>query len=125
MGQSSEMDSYFSELGGMVYDRWKKVDFSPRAFAEIATAALVERPPADNINLPELVREFLLDDAQPVQAAELAGAHARGVLGVVLVHERQVGRLGQPRQRLGGPVLRRAFEPLRQPDPTQRYRRTA
>ena len=62
------MDSYFSELGGMVYDRWKKVDFSPRAFAEIATAALVERPPADNINLPELVREFLLDDAQPVQS---------------------------------------------------------
>ncbi len=65
----NEMDSYFSELGEMVYNRWKKLDFSPEAFPEIATAVLVERPPADNVNLPELVREFLLEDAQPVQSA--------------------------------------------------------
>ena len=63
------MDSYFSELGGMVYNRWKKLDFSPEAFPEIATAVLVERPPADNVNLHELVREFLLEDAQAVQSA--------------------------------------------------------
>ena len=68
MSQSQEMDSYFSELGGMVYDRWKQLNFAPEAFPEIATAVLVERPPADNVNLPELVREFLLEDTQPVQS---------------------------------------------------------
>ena len=62
------MNAYFSELGGMVYERWKKVDFAPEAFPDIATAALDERPPADRINLPELVREFLLEDAQPAQS---------------------------------------------------------
>ncbi len=62
------MNAYFSELGGMVYERWRKVDFAPEAFPDIATAALDERPPADRINLPELVREFLLEDAQPAQS---------------------------------------------------------
>ena len=62
------MIPYFSELGGLVYERWKKLNFAPEAFPEIATAVLVERPPSDQIQLPELIHDFLLDDAQPMQS---------------------------------------------------------
>lgn len=61
------MDAYFKELGRTVLERWKLVNFSLAKFPEIACAALEERPPAEQVNLPEFIREFLLNDEQPFQ----------------------------------------------------------
>jgi hypothetical protein len=61
------MDAFFKELGDAVLERWKRENFSLTRFPGIARAALDERPPAEHVNLPALVREFLLDDAQPFQ----------------------------------------------------------
>ena len=63
------MDPFFTELGGTVLARWKKVNFSPALFPELARAALEERPPASHVDVAALVRDFLLDDAQPLQTA--------------------------------------------------------
>lgn len=61
------MDQFFTELGRTVLARWKEQNFALAPFPEIARAALEERPPAQHVDVPSLIREFLLDDEQPFQ----------------------------------------------------------
>ena len=61
------MDSFFTELGRTVRQRWQEANFTLERFPEIARAALEERPPAQHVEVAELIRSFLLDDAQPFQ----------------------------------------------------------
>src|SRR6266550_2729511 len=61
------MDAFFEQLGRTVLERWKRENFSLVKFPGIARAALDERPPAKRIDLPALVREFMLRDEQPPQ----------------------------------------------------------
>ena len=63
------MNSFFSDLGRLVYERWQEENFSLTAFPKIATTALEEQPPADHVDLEELIREFLFSDEQPYQSA--------------------------------------------------------
>jgi hypothetical protein len=61
------MNAYFKELGNTVLERWKKENFSLTSFPEITRLALEENPPAARVNLPAFMREFLLNDEQPLQ----------------------------------------------------------
>lgn len=61
------MDAFFKELGSTVLERWKRVNFSLAKFPGIACAALAERPPVVEVDLAALMREFLLNDEQPLQ----------------------------------------------------------
>lgn len=61
------MHTFFNELGRTVLERWKRENFSLAKFPRIARAALDERPPADQVDLPALLRDFLLSEDQPVQ----------------------------------------------------------
>src|SRR3954471_20335408 len=67
------MDVFFTELGRTVLERWKRENFSLAKFPGIAVAALDERPPAKHVDLPALVRDFLLSDEQPAQTASPFG----------------------------------------------------
>lgn len=61
------MDAFFKDLGRTVLERWKRVNFSLQKFPEIARKAIDERPPAEHVDLAQLIREFLLSDEQPQQ----------------------------------------------------------
>lgn len=61
------MDPFFATLGRTVAERWKRENFSLAAFPGIACGALDERPPAKRVDLPSLIRDFLLADEQPAQ----------------------------------------------------------
>ena len=61
------MDVFFKELGQKVLSRWKQENFSLEKFPGIASAALDEQRPSDNVDLAALMREFLLNDDQPLQ----------------------------------------------------------
>lgn len=61
------MEVFFKKLGGTVLERWKRVNFSLEKFPGIAQAALDERPPSQHVDLAAFVREFLLNDEQPLQ----------------------------------------------------------
>src|SRR3954468_6139321 len=61
------MDAFFKELGDTVQERWKRENFALAPFPEIARAVLEERPPARHVDLAALMRDFLLNDAQPFQ----------------------------------------------------------
>src|SRR5215217_2704090 len=61
------MQTFFNELGRTVLERWKRENFSLGKFPELACAALDERPPAEQVDLATLMRDFLLSDEQPVQ----------------------------------------------------------
>ena len=61
------MDAYFKDLGSTVLERWKRVNFSLAKFPRIACAALEERPPVEEVDLAAFLREFLLNDEQPLQ----------------------------------------------------------
>jgi len=61
------MDPFFAELGNTVLRRWKRENFSLTKFPGIACAALEERPPARHLDLPALIRDFLLTEEQPLQ----------------------------------------------------------
>ena len=61
------MHSYFEQLGRTVQQRWQQNNFSLEAFPEIAQTALEETPPAEHVELGELIREFLINDDQPLQ----------------------------------------------------------
>jgi hypothetical protein len=62
------MNAFFNELGRQVLEQWKKVNFSLEKFPAIAQKALDARPPSKHVSLPELMREYLLDDEQPLQS---------------------------------------------------------
>lgn len=62
------MDAFFKELGRTVLQRWKQANFSLAKFPEIARVALEERPPAEHVDLPAFMREFLINDEQPLQS---------------------------------------------------------
>jgi len=61
------MNTFFSELGRTILDRWKRENFSLAKFPELARAALEESPPATKVQLAALMRDFLLDEEQPLQ----------------------------------------------------------
>jgi hypothetical protein len=61
------MDAFFTDLGRTVLDRWKRGNFSLEKFPDIARSALDKHPPAQHVDLPKLMRNFLLDDEQPSQ----------------------------------------------------------
>src|SRR3954462_258767 len=61
------MQKFFHEIGQTVLARWKKENFSLAKFPEIARRALDARPPAKKADLANLMRDFLLNDEQPVQ----------------------------------------------------------
>lgn len=61
------MDPFFNQLGRTVLERWKRANFSLEKFPAIAQKALDENPPAKRVKLPALMREFLLNDEQPLQ----------------------------------------------------------
>ncbi|MEA3208903.1 MAG: hypothetical protein QOE70_1960 [Chthoniobacter sp.] len=65
--KTNPMNSFFAELGRTVLARWKAQNFSLARFPEIAQGVLEERPPAKNVDLSPLVKEFLLNDEQPFQ----------------------------------------------------------
>ncbi len=61
------MDTFFKELGDTVLKRWKREKFSLAKFPQIARAALDQRPPAKQVDLPALMRDFLLREEHPFQ----------------------------------------------------------
>ena len=61
------MDPYFTALGNSVLEQWKRQNFSLSVFPKIARAALDGRPPATEVDLPALMRDFLLNDEQALQ----------------------------------------------------------
>jgi hypothetical protein len=61
------MDQFFTELGRTVLARWKEQNFALASFPEIARIAIEERPPAKHVDIPSLIRGFLLDDEQSFQ----------------------------------------------------------
>ena len=61
------MDAFFKELGRTVLERWKRENFSLVKFPKIARSALDESSPAEHVDLPTLMRDFLLSDEQPFQ----------------------------------------------------------
>src|SRR5882724_2465013 len=61
------MDLFFNDLGRTILDRWKRENFSLVKFPDIARSALEERPPATQVDLAALIRDFLLSDEQPFQ----------------------------------------------------------
>src|SRR4051812_23130045 len=61
------MDAFFKDLGDTVLERWKRENFSLAKFPEIARSVLDQRAPAAHVDLPALVRDFLLRDDQPLQ----------------------------------------------------------
>ena len=50
------MDSFFTELGQNVYDRWKQKNFDLSSFPGIAQQALQEHPPSDHVDLGTLIQ---------------------------------------------------------------------
>jgi len=61
------MDVFFEQLGRTVLERWRRENFSLARFPGIARAALDERSPAEHVDLPAFLRDFLLDDEQASQ----------------------------------------------------------
>lgn len=61
------MNSFFTELGRTALARWKETNFSLPQFPAIATALLDERKPSEHIDADALIRDFLLNDEQPLQ----------------------------------------------------------
>jgi hypothetical protein len=62
------MNAFFNDLGRQVLAQWNKVNFSLEKFPSIARKALESRPPSKHVALPELMREYLLNDEQPLQS---------------------------------------------------------
>jgi len=62
------MNSYFEKLGRTVLERWRQQNFSLEAFPELARIAIDEAPPSENVDLEEMIHEFLANDEQPFQS---------------------------------------------------------
>ena len=61
------MNPYFNQLGRTVLERWQEQNFSLEVFPELAQIALDEAPPCDNVDIAEMIQEFLTNDEQPLQ----------------------------------------------------------
>lgn len=61
------MNPYFEKLGRTVLDRWRQQNFSLEVFPELAQIAIDEAPPSDNVDVEEMICEFLTNDDQPLQ----------------------------------------------------------
>lgn len=61
------MDNFFKELGDRVLERWKQANFSLEKFPAIATGLVSECKPSDHVDLHQLMRDYLLSDAHPLQ----------------------------------------------------------
>ena len=62
------MNSYFEKLGHTVLERWRQQNFSLEVFPELAQIAIDEAPPSENVDLEEMIHEFLANDDQPFQS---------------------------------------------------------
>ena len=62
------MNPYFKKLGRTVLERWRKQNFSLEAFPELARIALDESPPSMNVEIGEMIHDFLSNDEQPFQS---------------------------------------------------------
>lgn len=67
--KSSLMDSFFKKLGDSVYAEWKNVNFDLTLFPGIARKALEKSNPSRNVDLQEVIHEFLIQDDQPFQTS--------------------------------------------------------
>ena len=61
------MNPYFEKLGRKVLERWREQNFSLEVFPELARIAMDETPPSENVDLEEMIHEFLTNDDQPLQ----------------------------------------------------------
>ncbi|MFT5905846.1 MAG: hypothetical protein ACI9E1_001451 [Cryomorphaceae bacterium] len=61
------MNPYFEKLGRTVLERWRQQNFSLEVFPELARVAMDEAPPSENVDLEEMIHEFLANDDQPLQ----------------------------------------------------------
>jgi len=62
------MNPYFEKLGRTVLERWQQQNFSLEAFPELTQIAIDEAPPSENVDIEEMIHEFLANDAQPFQS---------------------------------------------------------
>ena len=62
------MNTFFTELGRRIYARWLEADFSLSEFPKIARTAMEKQTPSDQVDLSDMIREFLLSDEQPYQS---------------------------------------------------------
>jgi hypothetical protein len=61
------MNSYFEKLGQTVLERWREQNFSLEVFPELSRIAIDETPPSENVDIDEMIHEFLFNDEQPFQ----------------------------------------------------------
>jgi hypothetical protein len=62
------MNAYFEKLGQTVLERWQEQNFSLEVFPELTRIAIDENPPSENVDIDEMIHEFLSNDAQPFQS---------------------------------------------------------
>lgn len=62
------MNCYFEKLGRTVLERWREQNFSLEVFPELSRLAIEEAPPSENLNIEEMIHEFLFNDDQPFQS---------------------------------------------------------
>lgn len=67
------MNCYFEKLGRTVLERWREQNFSLAVFPELTRIAIEEAPPSENIDIDELIHEFLSNDDQPFQSESSFG----------------------------------------------------
>jgi hypothetical protein len=67
------MNCYFEKLGRTVLERWREQNFSLEVFPELTRTAINEAPPSENIDIGELIHEFLFNDDQPFQSESSFG----------------------------------------------------
>jgi hypothetical protein len=67
------MNCYFEKLGRTVLERWREQNFSLAVFPELTRTAIEEAPPSENIDVDELIHEFLFNDDQPFQSESSFG----------------------------------------------------
>lgn len=67
------MNSYFEKLGRTVLERWRERNFSLEVFPELTRTAIDEAPPSENVDIGEMIREFLSNDDQPFQSESSFG----------------------------------------------------
>lgn len=67
------MNSYFEKLGQTVLERWREQNFSLEVFPELTRIAIDEAPPSENVDIEEMIHEFLFNDEQPFQSESSFG----------------------------------------------------